>query len=99
MPSDGWLDRFDTGVRYVTQVGERPVTDAGTVEELAGEDEWVAVGASRCELSDPQRTDATPFAVDGLLNRMRSPHHPAPAVRKVHKWSRWSRPTSSTVIA
>lgn len=40
---DSWT-RFDAGVRYVTQVADRPVTLRARVENLADEDQWVAVG-------------------------------------------------------
>ncbi|MGV9008557.1 TonB-dependent receptor [Brevundimonas sp.] len=40
---ESWT-RFDAGVRYVTQVGERPVTLRARIENLADEDQWVAVG-------------------------------------------------------
>ncbi|MFA4949385.1 TonB-dependent receptor [Brevundimonas sp.] len=40
---DSWT-RFDAGLRYVTQVADRPVTLRARVENLADEDQWVAVG-------------------------------------------------------
>ena len=40
---DSWT-RFDAGVRYVTQVADRPVTLRARIENLADEDQWVAVG-------------------------------------------------------
>lgn len=40
---DSWT-RFDAGVRYVTQIADRPVTLRARVENLADEDQWVAVG-------------------------------------------------------
>ena len=43
MQLDSWT-RFDAGLRYVTQVADRPVTLRARVENLADEDQWVAVG-------------------------------------------------------
>lgn len=40
---DAWT-RFDAGVRYAFEAGERPVTVRARVENLADEDQWVAVG-------------------------------------------------------
>jgi iron complex outermembrane receptor protein len=40
---DSWT-RFDAGLRYVTQVADRPVTLRARVENLTDEDQWVAVG-------------------------------------------------------
>jgi len=40
---DSWT-RFDAGVRYVTQIADRPITLRARVENLADEDQWVAVG-------------------------------------------------------
>lgn len=40
---DGWT-RFDAGLRYAAEVAGRPVTLRARVENLAGEDQWVAVG-------------------------------------------------------
>lgn len=40
---DSWT-RFDAGVRFVTEVADRPVTLRARVENLADEDHWVAVG-------------------------------------------------------
>ena len=40
---DSWT-RFDAGVRYVSQIADRPVTLRARVENLADEDQWVAVG-------------------------------------------------------
>ena len=40
---DSWT-RFDAGVRFVTEVADRPVTLRARVENLADEDQWVAVG-------------------------------------------------------
>ena len=40
---DSWT-RFDAGLRYVTQVADRPITLRARIENLADEDQWVAVG-------------------------------------------------------
>lgn len=40
---DAWT-RFDAGVRYDFEAGERPLTIRARVENLADEDQWVAVG-------------------------------------------------------
>lgn len=40
---DAWT-RFDAGVRYEFEAGERPLTIRARVENLADEDQWVAVG-------------------------------------------------------
>jgi len=40
---DSWT-RFDAGVRYAADVAGRPVTLRARVENLADEDQWVAVG-------------------------------------------------------
>ena len=40
---DSWT-RFDAGVRFFTEVADRPVTLRARVENLADEDQWVAVG-------------------------------------------------------
>ena len=40
---DSWT-RLDAGVRYAFEAGERPVTLRARVENLADEDQWVAVG-------------------------------------------------------
>ena len=40
---DSWT-RFDAGVRYAFEAGERPVTLRARVENLADSDDWVAVG-------------------------------------------------------
>jgi len=40
---DSWT-RFDAGLRYAADVAGRPVTLRARVENLAGEDQWVAVG-------------------------------------------------------
>lgn len=40
---DSWT-RFDAGVRYVTQIADRPITLRARVSNLADEDQWVAVG-------------------------------------------------------
>ncbi|WP_374600123.1 TonB-dependent receptor [Brevundimonas sp.] len=40
---DSWT-RFDAGLRYVTRIADRPVTLRARVENLADEDQWVAVG-------------------------------------------------------
>lgn len=40
---DAWT-RFDAGVRYAFEAGQRPLTLRARVENLADEDQWVAVG-------------------------------------------------------
>lgn len=40
---DAWT-RFDAGVRYAFEAGQRPVTLRARVENVADEDQWVAVG-------------------------------------------------------
>jgi iron complex outermembrane recepter protein len=40
---DSWT-RFDAGVRYAADISGRPVTFRARVENLADEDQWVAVG-------------------------------------------------------
>ncbi len=40
---DSWT-RFDAGVRYEFEAGERPLTIRARVENLADEDQWVAAG-------------------------------------------------------
>lgn len=40
---DAWT-RFDAGVRYAFEAGERPLTLRARVENVADEDQWVAVG-------------------------------------------------------
>lgn len=40
---DSWT-RFDAGVRYAFEAGERPLTVRARVENVADEDQWVAVG-------------------------------------------------------
>ena len=40
---DSWT-RFDAGVRYAFEAGGKPLTLRGRVENLADEDQWVAVG-------------------------------------------------------
>ncbi|WP_374513316.1 TonB-dependent receptor [Brevundimonas sp.] len=40
---DAWT-RFDAGVRYAFEAGDTPVTLRARVENLADEDQWVAVG-------------------------------------------------------
>lgn len=40
---ESWT-RFDAGLRYVTRIADRPVTLRARVENLADEDQWVAVG-------------------------------------------------------
>lgn len=40
---DSWT-RFDAGVRYEFEAGDRPLTLRARVENLADEDQWVAVG-------------------------------------------------------
>lgn len=40
---DSWT-RFDAGVRYDFEAGERPLTVRARVENLADEDQWIAVG-------------------------------------------------------
>src|SRR5690606_29273486 len=40
---DAWT-RFDAGVRYAFEAGGRPLTLRARVENLADEDQWVAVG-------------------------------------------------------
>ncbi|RZJ17239.1 MAG: TonB-dependent siderophore receptor [Brevundimonas sp.] len=40
---DAWT-RFDAGVRYAFEAGGKPLTLRARVENLAGEDQWVAVG-------------------------------------------------------
>lgn len=40
---DSWT-RFDAGVRYEFEAGDRPLTVRARVENLADEDQWVAVG-------------------------------------------------------
>lgn len=40
---DSWT-RFDAGVRYEFTAGERPLTIRARVENIADEDQWVAVG-------------------------------------------------------
>lgn len=40
---ESWT-RFDAGVRYAFEAGERPLTLRARVENLADEDQWVAVG-------------------------------------------------------
>lgn len=40
---DAWT-RFDAGVRYAFEAGDRPLTLRARVENLADEDQWVAVG-------------------------------------------------------
>ncbi|GAA0615511.1 TonB-dependent siderophore receptor [Brevundimonas kwangchunensis] len=40
---DSWT-RFDAGVRYAFEAGDRPVTLRARVENLADENQWVAVG-------------------------------------------------------
>ncbi|RZJ46145.1 MAG: TonB-dependent siderophore receptor [Brevundimonas sp.] len=40
---DSWT-RFDAGMRYQFEAGERPLTIRARVENLADEDQWVAVG-------------------------------------------------------
>ena len=40
---DSWT-RFDAGVRYQFEAGDRPLTIRARVENLADEDQWVAVG-------------------------------------------------------
>ena len=40
---DSWT-RFDAGVRYAFEVGGRPLTARARVENVANEDQWVAVG-------------------------------------------------------
>ena len=40
---DSWT-RFDAGLRYAAEVAGRPVTLRARVENLAGQDQWVAVG-------------------------------------------------------
>ena len=40
---DAWT-RFDAGVRYAFEAGDRPLTLRVRVENLADEDQWVAVG-------------------------------------------------------
>jgi len=42
-PLDSWT-RFDAGVRYAADIGGRPVTLRARIENLADEDQWVAVG-------------------------------------------------------
>jgi len=43
IPLDAWT-RFDAGVRYAVGVSGKPVTLRARVENLADEDQWVAVG-------------------------------------------------------
>lgn len=40
---DAWT-RFDAGVRYAFEAGQRPLTLRARVENVADEDQWVAVG-------------------------------------------------------
>ncbi len=40
---ESWT-RFDAGVRYAFEAGDRPLTIRARVENLADEDQWVAVG-------------------------------------------------------
>ena len=40
---DSWT-RFDAGVRYAFEAGGKPLTVRARVENLADEDQWVAVG-------------------------------------------------------
>ncbi|WP_409612188.1 TonB-dependent receptor [Brevundimonas aurantiaca] len=40
---DAWT-RFDAGVRYAFEAGQRPLTVRARVENVADEDQWVAVG-------------------------------------------------------
>lgn len=40
---DAWT-RFDAGLRYAFEAGERPLTLRARVENVADEDQWVAVG-------------------------------------------------------
>ena len=40
---DSWT-RFDAGVRYAFEAGDRPLTVRARVENIADEDQWVAVG-------------------------------------------------------
>ncbi len=40
---DAWT-RVDAGVRYALAVGDRPITVRARIENLADEDQWVAVG-------------------------------------------------------
>nr|WP_283843870.1 TonB-dependent receptor [Brevundimonas albigilva] len=40
---DSWT-RFDAGVRYAFEAGGKPLTVRARVENVADEDQWVAVG-------------------------------------------------------
>ncbi|QTC90768.1 TonB-dependent receptor [Brevundimonas goettingensis] len=43
VPLDAWT-RFDAGVRYAFEAGGHPLTARARVENIADEDQWVAVG-------------------------------------------------------